>query len=301
MDVYYLDQKQRPLLKCLQKALHTAQTSEEGECISTWFQNQNLSVNDYLKHGKKWLPLFYYVICLPHNQARQKFCLFLLKNGANIDLLADSITVSHIMLDCQTGYLPLLIRMGVTLPSGFDISKCVTSLESTRLTYLEKNGQIKDWIPNSDLMENCLKSTKGYLMYIYTTKDQARLSKKLLPNEKKRWMIDLSVKELDLSEETNKTITQLKDTVAFIIRHGGKISLEVSNLAVDYYFHEILEMDACPKPTRLPVYHSFMEPTEVALMRPLFNDRRYNLVCRATGNTPHQDLTTSIKQQIRGF
>jgi hypothetical protein len=102
--------------------------------------------------------------------------------------------------------------------------------------------------------------------------------------------------EVNFTKETKRVVEKFRTVVEFLIKYGAPVTEKAITLCIDHYLHEIL-LVFLPESGQLPVtgiseplYHTQMNSTKVAMLRPLLNDERYVKICSVTGHKPDPEV-----------
>lgn len=201
----------------------------------------------------------------------------LLRTGASPDQRPDSDVCDYLPFVCQRLFL-------VTLAGKHTYSRCdmldrsishrLNVGDSQRLVHLIKlrlldKDVMRSYISdNPNIIEEKLQTMLRYLNYCYNVRAQ---------------------NSLNLTEETEKVVNKFRDTVEFLIQYGALVTDKAIKLCIDHYLYEILPV-LTKSESLEPLYHTQMDSTKVATMRPLLNDCRYVNTCSVLGCQPDPEV-----------
>ena len=96
-------------------------------------------------------------------------------------------------------------------------------------------------------------------------------------------------KNINLTIETDNVIQKFLKVVQFLIKYKAPITKQTVKFCIDHYLYEIIPLLGHDYITE-PIYHTQMDSTLVAVIRPLLNDNRYVKTCTVTGHKPDPDV-----------
>jgi len=252
----------------------------------------NIDPNGYVKGTKKgtWIPLFY---CCATSQNTEPIMNYLIGKKVNPKKLPDAEPedIEPLIFVCKDEYLKYLVNYGLTIDKstkGNDIIKCLKYGKYERLTQLVSMGiiNVNDIISNCTTIIDILDIAIKYLNYSYTAYNIAVSNDKPITWTPK--------------ERTNSTMSQYAMIIDYIFSLGSVknfLSKDTIEYCCKYYLHEILTVIknniseskwSKLKKDIVPVYNT-IGPL-VALMRPLLNDKRYELTCKVLEISPVQEI-----------
>ncbi len=249
------------------------------EATDYWKKNK-LDPDSYVKKSDGvWVPVIYFCSIIrdcPH------MVRTLVKNNANVNLLPDSETFIYLPFACQSLYLKTIGSKTINKPYprsknlDHSINNRLNVADIRRLSYLFTlnllNGEIFTSFvaDNPTIMLDKLKIMIKYLTFCYTIKAQ-------------------NDPEFNLTEETNNTVVKFGKMLEFLQFYGAEKSVDVLDYCIDHYLFELVPLFK-EFEMKEPIYHTQMDATEVAVLRPLLNDYRYAQTCKATGYEPDKDV-----------
>lgn len=249
--------------------------------IKYWKTNR-LDPNSYVqKATDNWVPVFYYSCLDPQRGSMVKYLL----GRKNLDptLSPDSDNYDYLPFVCASLFLktlvskiPLPYKRNVILDRS--IQHRFNAGDATRLGHLITLGAIeedtiKEIIAGTkDIIYDKLEVMIKYLTYCYNIKAQHN-------------------PDLNLTEETSKTIDKFRTTFTLMVNYGALRTQECIDYCIAHYLYELIPVLWTSNMTlSRPIYHTQMDRTHVAIMRPLLNDCRYEHICRVTGYMPDEDV-----------
>lgn len=225
-----------------------------------------------------WVPPLYYCCT---RKGTEEMVKVLLNAKADPDQQPDSDVCDLLPFVCDRIYLKTLgskskskskLQRGPALDRS--ISHRLNVADTLRLEHLVQVGLlsreiIKSYvIDHPNIIEDKLKVMIQYLTYYYN--------------------IDQNP-DRQLAQTTCTTLARFRSLVQYLISYGASVTKGTIDLCVDYYLYEIIdEIKDMVWPE--PIYHTQMDSTKVAMMRPLLNDDRYVRTCYLTGYTPDPDV-----------
>ena len=249
------------------------------DATNFWKQN-NLDPNSYVqKNDGVWVPVIYYCSIIKDCPSMVRI---LIKSNANVNLLPDSENFIYLPFVCQSLYLKTIGCKTINKPYprskilDHSINSRLNIADIRRITYLFSLNLLNEQIMTSFITDNPtiildkLKIMIKYLTFCYTVKAQNDL-------------------DFNLTEETNNTVVKFGKMVEFLQFYGAKPSTEVVDYCIDHYLFELIPLFKQFE-MKEPMYHTQMDTTEVAVLRPLLNDFRYVQTCKATGYEPDEDV-----------
>lgn len=250
--------------------------------ISYWNAKGLKATDSYVKiRTDSWVPVLYYC-CLKAEYA--EMARVLLMQGADPTQLPDSENACLLPFVCHSLYLKTLAKRNKkeykcnamlkrSIDGRLNVGD-VRRLSNLVILGFLTNESIKSFIhDHKDIITEKLKVMVKYLTFTYNIRTQQ-------PTDQ----------VLNLTEETSTTIKKFHDTVWYLLHHGAKVNAETMKLCVDNYLYEIIPLFNGVVPVVEPKYHTQMDSTRVAIIRPLLNDQRYVLTCKATGYKPDPDV-----------
>jgi hypothetical protein len=252
----------------------------ESSDIIEFIKNQKLSVNSYIKgtRSNEWVPLLH--LCCRHTKY-QSVVKFLLKSGADINLLsdADHQQMEPLLFGCDEIYFKYLVNNGCILAGGdqkLNIKRRLRCSDIKRLRQLVKVKQINisDVLSSdTDPVLYCLTSMKDYLIYAFNIRTGSNSN-------------------LNLTAELNETIAKFLSCVVQLLEWGASVTKEADSFAINHYMFEFLSLPGFSRTGVVP-YHEHMDGLKVAMLRPLLNDARYEKTCLLVNQKPCEDLWIS--------
>jgi hypothetical protein len=244
-----------------------------------------------LKHGRdcyvqlkpdNWVPPSYY--CCVHGRSGDMI-KFLMRVGADIDQLPDSDVCDYLPFACHS----LFLRTLSSRHKGGSYKRCdildrsiahrLNAGDSQRLLHLITLGLLDHETlvsyvsDNSNIIEQKLQAMIKYLTFCYNVRTQGG-------------------DDLNLTVETNRVLNKFKGVVKILLDHQAPVTEGAITLCMDNYLYEIIPIVHPFYSTSLPEpeYHTQLDSTRVAIMRPLLNDNRYVKMCSATGHSPDSEV-----------
>jgi len=222
-----------------------------------------------------WVPPLYYCCT---RKGTEEMVKVLLNAKADPEQKPDSDVCDLLPFVCDRIYLKTLAtRCTVPLQRNTILDRSITHRlnvgDTQRLEHLMQLGILPQKVITSyiadhpDIIEDKLKVMIQYLNYYY----------------------NLHVDRTGLAEQTCTILAKFRKAVQFLTQYGAQFTSGTIQLCIDYYLLEIIELEPeieWPE----PVYHTQMDSTKVAMLRPLLNDDRYVRTCVLTGHTPDPDV-----------
>ena len=201
--------------------------------------------------------------------------------------------VPPMLLTCHSLYLQHLMQNGATL-SMYSTKKQAELLAQRfvsrgwkRVHTLHTHGAV------SDAVAKLAFANKPGLMVDVLQHERSQLCAYVMQREQGA-STDGPANPREAGEDV---VRHIQHALEYFLRFNAASTLtrEFHQQCVDLYLHEVLS-DARIRPhvpsTITPTYHERMPRAFlVALLRPLLNDRRYELTCRALGTLPDEALT----------
>ena len=261
---YYIGQPSYFLLEDLRKKIHIEETSSDE--ISDFILKNKISISSYVKGFKDdvWVPIIYH---LCKYEKYQDVIKFLSKKKLNFALPPDGEMSENIFFYCHGSYLKFLYDKGCRVLKrdlNYSIIKRLKCADVKRLETLIKLNVItcKQVIEaDSDVIFSSLEWLKAYVTYVFNFKK------------------DIT----NLTAELNCAITKFLVSVESLIEWGAPVTEKTCNFACENYLHEFLALFIKYKAMTFklrPVYHERMDKIQVAMLRPMLNDRRYEQTCK---------------------
>ena len=249
--------------------------SSESDII-TFLKNNKLDPNIYIK-GKKneWIPLIYQCC---RTDKYPEVVKYLVKAGANTSLSPDGDNSENLLLVCHGNYIKFLYDRGLRIPAACISTgiihrlHCADAKRLKALLRLKLCNKEQIITACNDPIYFCLKAMKDYLVYVFNMKSSSSVPK---------------------TTELHQTLDKYKDCIQSLIAWGAIISEEALSFCIKYYLYEFLELPGFkerPGGPPGPTYHEQMEALEVAILRPLLNDFRYERTCRVLNVVPNKEL-----------
>lgn len=280
-ESYYL---QLPTYTSLKEWQTLIKDGKISEAITFWkAKGLRHGLDCYVQlKSHSWVSPLYY--CCLRADAGDMIKL-LLRTGADPDQQPDSEVCDYLPFVCHSLYLKTLVAkhkggpyircdmLDRSITHRLNVGNVRRLVHLINLKVLDceiVRSYIRD---NPDIIEDKLQTMIRYLTYYYNVRTQSE--------------------ELNLTEETNRVTEKFRDTVEFLIRYGAQPTENAITLCLDHYLHEIwsaiVSKDANKK-VPPPQYHTQMNSTKVATLRPLLNDDRYVKMCLVTGHQPDPEV-----------
>lgn len=250
------------------------------EAIAYW-RSQGLHPDMYVrKRPGCWVTVFQF--CLSRAEYADMTKVIFKRASATLPPDADNYYLLPFV--CHSLYLQALVAKITSAPDISEghpmlyhsISHVLDSGDVTRLRQLMrlgylKEGDLREYIASEDVILNKLGVMIKYLTYCYNVRRSP---------------------DLDLTRETVDTISKFGQTIEFLRSYGAVWTPESTRLCIDHYIYELLVpgVGVGVGTDYEPIYHTQMDSTQVAILRPLLNDYRYVETCRALGCTPDSDV-----------
>jgi hypothetical protein len=254
---------------------------DTSEQIINFIIVNKISVNSYMKGLKinEWVPLLY-LAC--SNSKYVDLVKYLIKSNVNIHAMPDSDDIEHILYTCDGLYLKFLYDKGCRPDNGNtvkNIKRRLRKADIKRLVSLIKLNVItcEDIYSTEDPVLYCLKSMTDYFKYAFNVRK------------------DL----VNFTAELNEVIEKFLRCVNQLILWKCEITDEACIYAGKYYMFEFLKFDAFKTQINFEnvvKYHEHMDKLEVAMLRPLLNDARYEKTCKALNIIPAKDLYLKMSE-----
>jgi len=256
--------------------------SSTQETILEFLKNKQIPVNSYVKgmRPNEWVPLLH-IFC--RSAKFQNIVKFLIKSGVKINLMPDANKeqLEPLLFICDEIYFKYLFEHGCRLPNTAqegNIKRRLRCADAKRLRLLVKVKQLKiQDIISGDPILYCFTSMKEYLEYAFNIRTNIT----------------------NLTEELNSVIAKFTICIEQLIEWGAPVTEEAVKFAVNFYLYEFLSLPAfklkASTYTGSVPYHEFMDKLQVAMLRPLLNDSRYEKTCKITGQQTCKELWTSAK------
>lgn len=272
---YFVFKKDYYELKALLEMLRTVGTTSEQ--LISYMKEKKLDVDSYIELDTDiFVPIIYHVSLTPQHV---DFFLWLLANKANPKKqpdVKDTTMGYNILLVCHEKFLKTLVeKCGVTLPKLDDvlfpqIQKKLTYGNLRRIRLLIKLGVL-----GRERLESA-------------TKSDTQLGFKAVDILIDR--VKLVCSTHNTKEEVDKLLKKYTELFEFIKPDGLQRNSEgmcLIQYCASFYLHPLITVlistqESIPAPT----YHSDLDPKLVAVMRQLYNDRRYVKTCDALGAVP---------------
>jgi hypothetical protein len=284
-DQYY---SQRSSFTYLERWRSLIKGGHVNEAITYWKTYRLRGIKDcYVKlKANSWVPPLYYC-CLSASYG--EMVKVLLKMGADPDQLPDSDTLSYLPFVCHSLYLRTLAQkhQGGPYERGEILDRSIdgrlNSGAAHRLMHLITLGlletdAVRSYVGDQrdSLIVDKLQVMIKYLTFCYNMRSQTDTEG-----------------TLNLTTETHRVVDKFRVTVKFLIDHGAPVTESTIEFCIDHYLFEILPVlgaGAGAGAFPVPKYHTQMDSTRVAILRPLLNDKRYVDICAVTGHEPDPDV-----------
>jgi hypothetical protein len=284
---YYASLPEYYNLEELRKMIFKAET--EDKTIIDFIKEHKLNVDSYIKGLKanEWVPVLHMAA---RSSRRQALVKFLIKSGANLNLLPDAEPelVEPLLFICDEMYFKYFVEHGYNLNMKdarklrINIQRRLRCADIRRLRLLVKVKQleINDIIGGEmDVVLYCLTSMKDYLTYAFNIRQNI----------------------VNLTEELQEVTGKFLDCIKQLLDWGATVSKEAAEFAVNYYLYEFLSLPAFKVKLQnfaeVP-YHEHLDKLTVAMLRPLLNDARYEKTCLSLGQKPCEELFISARSMI---
>jgi len=278
-DIYY---KQLPSYSSLAEWQSLLTSGKISEAVAYWRQHRDLHPDMYVcKRPNFWVTVFY--LCLTRAEYAEMAKVIFRRADATLPPDADAYYLLPFV--CHGLYLQALVTkiLQHSIPPDdsvirHSISHVLDRGDICRLGHLVQLGYLSEvtlrsYVVTSDDVILCkLQVMIKYLTYCYNVRRDA---------------------DLDLTKETCDTIYKFGQTVKFLMSYGAQWTQEATRLCTSHYIYEILDAHADASAlydVEAPIYHTQMDATRVAILRPLLNDYRYVETCRVLGRVPDSDV-----------
>lgn len=273
---YFVFKKDYYDLKELLGMLRTVGTTSDQ--LISFMKEKKLDVNSYIELTTDiFVPIIYHASLTPQHV---DFFLWLLANGANPKKIPDAKEPAigyNILLVCNEKFLKTLVeKYGVCLPKSNDvlfpqILKKLSYGNLRRIKLLIKLGVL-----SKDRLDLAIKSDPllGF-----------RIVDVLLDR------IKLVCSTHNTKEEVDKLLKKAADVFEYIKPDGFRTTKDgvcLIQYCANFYMHPLVaalvsgaEISVPP-----PTYHVDLDPKLVAVLRQLYNDRRYVETCDILGAVP---------------
>ena len=271
---YYIAQPDYFLLQDLRKLIHLKESTSEE--ILNFIKVNKINVNSYQKGSKDnvWVPMIYH---LCKYDKYKEVLKFLTRQRVNFLLPPDGEMSENILFNCNSVYLKFLYDRGCRVLKrdlNYSILKRLKCADVRRLESLIKLNVITagDVIgADKDPILTCLESLKAYVSYVFNFKQ------------------DIT----NLTAELNAAVKKFLSSTELLIIWGAKVTEAACNFACEHYLHEFLSLFIMYKLmpfTLIPVYHEQMDRLNVAMLRPMLNDNRYEKTCFVLNLKPKEEV-----------
>ena len=290
-------------LKELRDMLRAGDKQSVSHC-----RKYKINVNSYVPGNVKtlWMPLLHYA-CL--KRENQKFVSYCLTHHVDLAALPDKILqpgdgsehsakVHDLPYVCHPIYLKELHKRGIVFHlNETSVMARLNIADHQRLVVMMQIGMFNtedlvELLSSQDVSEGygsrqdssgcnvydaILETMLNYMQYAFNIREQENLNKTVL---------------------TNQTIAKYCDTLQFLLELGLPVSHTFTDRCVEYYLFEFIAvLNAHDHPVAHGdelKYHTQMNSTVVALLRPLLNDYRYEQTCLTLSVEPDPDLYLNI-------
>jgi len=259
-DEYYVFQPHYYILKDLSKMI--ADKNVLCQELKSYMELNKLDANSYInyirEHEKSsiWMPLVYFVSMYDF---RVDFFKYLISAGADPRKLTDSDIELNICFICHDRYLQYLSQKAPPKKNvSVQIQSKLVSGTTERLRQLLKlnaltSTQIKEAVREPVLATDIINMFINRIMVVSLNFDER-------------------------VQLTHQLIEKYLDVFQFMKTYDANL-VSIQDLCKKYYLYEFLEMIEGTHSEEEPLYHTHMDATLVASLRPLLNDKRYVKTC----------------------